>query len=413
VDPLALLLIVAAAVAHAGWNLFAKKAGGGGAPFVWCVTVASTLLYAPLVAGYLLSAQPRLTWLLVGTVVVSAALRLGYFLILQRGYAVGDLTVVYPLARGTGPLLAVILAVILLGEHPPALVLFGGLLVVAGVLVVGSAGVTAPARAAAADPTEADTPPAPLTTAVDIATETAAETAAVAVRPEPALAVATLHVPALRVGWKPDGGRGLVCGWECAPAGGGAAVLAAPAAVPTIRLDKQLVLTKAIALAPALDERIGGSAEPAGRWRWMSTHSVKAGAGYGLLTGGAIAGYTLWDATAVTTFAVAPLLLEWGCNVGRSVMLAPYAAVRFARVRRTWQAHRREILAVGVLSPLAYVCVLLALTRAPVSVVAPARELSIVIAGLFGWLLLREPNPVVRLAGACVVLTGVVALAVG
>jgi uncharacterized membrane protein len=49
---------------------------------------------------------------------------------------------------------------------------------------------------------------------------------------------------------------------------------------------------------------------------------------------------------------------------------------------------------------------------APVSLVAPARELSLVLAGLLAWRVLDEPQPVRRLAGATVVLAGVVVLGV-
>jgi hypothetical protein len=51
-------------------------------------------------------------------IAVSALLHLGYFVLLQRGYGVGDMSVVYPLARGTGPMLATVVAVLVLGEHP-------------------------------------------------------------------------------------------------------------------------------------------------------------------------------------------------------------------------------------------------------------------------------------------------------
>ena len=65
---------------------------------------------------------------------------MGYFLLLQRGYRVGDVGVVYPLARGTGPLLSVIFAIILLGERPGWIVLLGAVVVVAGVVTIGFAG---------------------------------------------------------------------------------------------------------------------------------------------------------------------------------------------------------------------------------------------------------------------------------
>jgi drug/metabolite transporter (DMT)-like permease len=73
--------------------------------------------------------------------------------------------------------------------------------------------------------------------------------------------------------------------------------------------------------------------------------------------------------------------------------------------------HWHEILVVAVLSPLAYVFVLQALTLAPVAVVAPVRESSIVVGALLSWLVLREPHPARRLLGSVVVLAGVAALA--
>ena len=63
-----------------------------------------------------------------------------YFLLLQKAYAVGDVSVVYPLARGTGPLLSVVLAVALLGERPGIPALIGAVVVVAGVMTIGFAG---------------------------------------------------------------------------------------------------------------------------------------------------------------------------------------------------------------------------------------------------------------------------------
>ena len=68
---------------------------------------------------------------------------------------------------------------------------------------------------------------------------------------------------------------------------------------------------------------------------------------------------------------------------------------------------------VGLLSPLAYVLILYALARAPVSYVAPARESSIVIGTLLGALVLHEQDMGRRLAAAAVILLGVVVLTLG
>ena len=64
-------------------------------------------------------------------------LHLGYFLSLQEGYRVGDLSVVYPLARGTGPLLASGAAIVLFGERPGPVAVAGILLIVLGVFLLG------------------------------------------------------------------------------------------------------------------------------------------------------------------------------------------------------------------------------------------------------------------------------------
>src|SRR5690625_5108926 len=102
--PAALLLIVVAAFLHAGWNLLVKRTPGG-IVFVWLLSAAAAVLYAPLAWTWLVLSPPSPTWALVACVCASALFHFGYFISLQRGYRVGDLSVVYPLARGTGPLL--------------------------------------------------------------------------------------------------------------------------------------------------------------------------------------------------------------------------------------------------------------------------------------------------------------------
>jgi drug/metabolite transporter (DMT)-like permease len=58
--------------------------------------------------------------------------------------------------------------------------------------------------------------------------------------------------------------------------------------------------------------------------------------------------------------------------------------------------HRVDVLGIAVLSPFAYVLVLYAMRIAPVSMVAPARELSIVVGSSIAWRWLGEPDPVGR-----------------
>ncbi len=129
---LALALVLTAAVLHAVWNLAAKRAGGG-LPFVAATGLVINALYVPVVAVYVLWRPPDLTVSDLGVVFLSACLKAAYSLSLQRAYRSGDFSLVYPLARGTGPLLAMVFAVLLLGERPHPLGLAGGLLVITGI----------------------------------------------------------------------------------------------------------------------------------------------------------------------------------------------------------------------------------------------------------------------------------------
>ena len=70
-------------------------------------------------------------------------------------------------------------------------------------------------------------------------------------------------------------------------------------------------------------------------------------------------------------------------------------------------------LAVALLSPLAYIFVLRAMQEAPVALVAAARESSIVVGALFGWLVLKEARPMHRLVGSLVVAAGIAAIVLG
>ncbi|GAA2795590.1 DMT family transporter [Crossiella cryophila] len=280
----AIVLVLLAAIAHALWNFAAKRAGDGGAAFVWLYQVASVVICGPVaVLAFVFGDTPaRWTWLLA--VGVSAVLHAVYALVLQRGYAVGEMSVVYPVARGSGPLLTVLAAVLVLGERPGWAGLLGAAAIVAGVFVIGLG---------------------------------------------------------------PSSQRGA--------------------------LNASLV--------------------------------------YGGLTGVAIASYTLWDAYSVTTLAVPPLIYFCLGSLAQSLMLAPVALRRPERVAAVWRTYRTEVLVVAVLSPLGYVLVLYAMRLAPLSVVAPVRELSIVLGALLAWRWFGEANPVRRLIGAALVLAGIAAVA--
>ena len=163
-SPTAIGLILVAAVAHASWNLFSKQASVTGAvSFIWLVSVTATALYAPVIAIDVIVTRPHLSglsWIfLAGTGVLQAA----YFLFLQRGYRLGDLSLVYPIGRGTGALLAALAGIFLLGERPGPVGIAGIGCIVAGIIVIGIPGRagsasragSAPGRAGSAVPATA------------------------------------------------------------------------------------------------------------------------------------------------------------------------------------------------------------------------------------------------------------------
>jgi len=135
VTALALTLVLLSAVFHATWNYYAKRAGGG-ATFVWLSDVISTLVYLPLAVVVLVVEHPTLGWPQIAFMMGSGVLHLGYFITLLRGYRFGDLSLVYPLARGTGPVLATLGAILLFGERPTLLALGGAVSIAVGAFLL-------------------------------------------------------------------------------------------------------------------------------------------------------------------------------------------------------------------------------------------------------------------------------------
>src|SRR5262249_46481581 len=130
--PAAVGLVLGAAAIHATWNLLAKRVGGGTA-FVWLFGSLTSVIYAPLAAATLLLAHPHIGLVQLVFIAGTAVLHLGYFLMLQSGYRTGDLSLVYPLARGTGPMITVAAAIVLLGERPSPVAMGGALLIGIGI----------------------------------------------------------------------------------------------------------------------------------------------------------------------------------------------------------------------------------------------------------------------------------------
>ena len=134
---------------------------------------------------------------------------------------------------------------------------------------------------------------------------------------------------------------------------------------------------------------------------------------YGVLSGVFIAAYTIWDRHGVAKIGVPPLLYDAGTAFTQLALLTPFALRRRSEVSAEWRDKKHWAIAVALLSPIAYVLVLTALAVAPVSYVAPAREVSIVIGAFLGAKLLKEADGQRRLWAAAAMAVGVIALAFG
>ena len=148
-DPVALGFIAVAAVLHVAWNVLVKTAGDPLRTATIGVAAASLGLIPIAVVGWALFGRPAVPAEAWGIGIVSGGVEVLYFVFLAAAYGRGDLSVVYPLARGSAPLLAVAIGVLVLGEQLPGPDAAGVALLVAGLLVVQRPWRLA--RAAAAD----------------------------------------------------------------------------------------------------------------------------------------------------------------------------------------------------------------------------------------------------------------------
>lgn len=285
---LALALVLFSALVHASWNFLLKKSGGGPG-LITASCLGSLAVYAPLVAAVAWVQHYDFRPVHLALMAASGLIHTAYFLLLDRAYrSGGDLSIVYPLARATGPLLTIAVAVFALGERPGPTALAGAL------LVVGSA----------------------------------------------------------------------------------------------------LVLT----------------GNPFAWHKSEARHAV----GFALLTGFTISMYTITDKASVAAWLVPPLVYDWGCNFFRSLVLVPLARRRWpGSVALAWRERRKTVLAIAVLSPLSYILVLTAMVFTPVSLVAPAREVSILFAALMGAHFLQEGDLMRRLVAAAGMAIGVAGLTAG
>jgi drug/metabolite transporter (DMT)-like permease len=135
VTAFALTLVLASAVAHATWNVFAKRSAGGVA-FLWLAFAMAIPIYMPLAIAVFVVSGARIGPLEILWMFVNAALNVAYGIFLLRGYRAGDLSLVYPLARGSGPVLATVGAILLFGERPTPQAIAGAIAIAAGIVVL-------------------------------------------------------------------------------------------------------------------------------------------------------------------------------------------------------------------------------------------------------------------------------------
>ncbi len=130
--PLAIVLLLTSALMHALWNLILKQSDIKYVAMNWQVILSGA---AAIVAIFFTGLPPRDMWPFA---IASAILEVLYFFLLMYAYTDHDFSLIYPIARGAAPALVVIWAAIILGEIPTTGGLFGILLIVVGMVIIGS-----------------------------------------------------------------------------------------------------------------------------------------------------------------------------------------------------------------------------------------------------------------------------------
>ena len=261
-----------------------KRVGSSTPTLLWWVHVIGAVLIAPLGIATLVNAQFEWHWILLAA--VCGAFEVVYFLLLQRGYRDGDVSLVYPLARGTGPTLSVAGSMLILGERPSMVALIGVAVIVSGIAVISTAGSRSGTRA-------------PLSSVL-----------------------------------------------------------------------------------------------------------------YGLGVGVMIACFTVWDGWAVGTLGLPPIGYFWMAVVVQAILFTPLA-LRGHNVTSALCTNPVVITAIALLGPTSYMLALTAIQLSSVSLVAAAREVSVILVALGGAIFFGEKHVVQRVIGSAVVVSGVALLAVG
>ena len=131
----AVVLALVAAAMHGTWNVLVKTSADPVTTF-YRSTLAAAAIMTPAAVIAVALVRPAIEPAVLGFVVLSAALEVAYMWLLSSAYVRGELSVVYPIARGTAPLLAVLIGLGLLGERLSGAQLIGVGLLLAGILAV-------------------------------------------------------------------------------------------------------------------------------------------------------------------------------------------------------------------------------------------------------------------------------------
>jgi drug/metabolite transporter (DMT)-like permease len=285
-SPTVLAIVVAAAFIHAFWNILLKRAQAG-LSFTWLVSILQTIVFAPWILWVIWTERPALgptEWFFIAG---SAGIHIAYYYFLQRGYRSGDISLVYPIARGSGPMLSSLAAIIFLGERP-------GVLGVLGIAAIA-----------------------------------------------------------------------------------------------------------------------GGIFFLSGGIRQNGHPQIKAAVVAGVLTGVSIASYTVWDKYAVSAVRISPVLLDLLANPVLALLLTPMVWRERQNIRRYFIRNRAELVGVTLANPISYILILSVMVVAPVSQIAPMREISTLIGAFIGGRLFAEEQLGRRLAAASIIVIGVLAVAHG
>lgn len=129
----AVALAFGSAVLHAAWNLRLKTTADPLRVAAVAVPVGTALLTVPVAWAWLAGGRPGLPWQAWALAAISGLVELGYWHTLSAAYRRGDVSSVYPVARGTAPVLAALVGLLLLREHLSAPQLLGVIVLVAGI----------------------------------------------------------------------------------------------------------------------------------------------------------------------------------------------------------------------------------------------------------------------------------------